>query len=50
MSNNGSHIAAPTIAIAYQSGFGHTAALADAVAAGARDEGAQVRPIAVDTR
>jgi NAD(P)H dehydrogenase (quinone) len=49
MPNNGSHIAAPTIAIAYHSGFGHTAVLAGAVAAGARDEGAQVRLIAVDT-
>ena len=43
MSNNGSHIAAATLAIAYHSGFGHTAALAGAVAAGARDEGAQSR-------
>ena len=36
MSHNGSHIAAPAVAIAYHSGFGHTAVLADAVAAGAR--------------
>ncbi len=49
MLNNGSHIAAPTVAIAYHSGFGHTAALADAVAAGARDGGAHVTLIAVDT-
>ena len=49
MSNNGSHIAAPILAIAYHSGFGHTAALAVAVAAGARDEGAHVTLIAVDT-
>ena len=49
MSHNGSHIAAASIAIAYHSGFGHTAVLADAVAAGARDEGAHVTLIAVDT-
>ncbi|WP_102145404.1 flavodoxin family protein [Mycobacterium hubeiense] len=48
MSHNGSHIAAPTVAIAYHSGFGHTAVLADAVAAGARDAGADVTVIAVD--
>ena len=48
MSNNGSHIAAPALAIAYHSGFGHTAALADAVAAGAREAGAGVMVIAVD--
>ncbi len=48
MSNNGSHIAAPALAIAYHSGFGHTAALADAVAAGAREAGAGVTVIAVD--
>ena len=36
MEHNGSHIAAPTLAIAYHSGFGHTALLADAVAAGSR--------------
>jgi hypothetical protein len=36
MSHNGSHIAAPSLAIAFHSGFGHTAVLADAVAAGAR--------------
>jgi len=35
MSHNGSHIAVPAIAVAYHSGFGHTAVLADAVAAGA---------------
>jgi NAD(P)H dehydrogenase (quinone) len=49
MTYNGSHIAAPTLAIAYHSGFGHTAVLADAVAAGARDAGAHVTLIAVDT-
>jgi len=48
MSNNGSHIAAPAIAVAYHSGFGHTAVLADAVAAGACAAGAQVSVIAVD--
>ena len=48
MSHNGSHIAAPALAIAYHSGFGHTAVLADAVAAGARDAGAHVTVIAVD--
>ena len=48
MSYNGSHVAAPTLAIAYHSGFGHTAVLADAVAAGAREAGADVRVIAVD--
>jgi NAD(P)H dehydrogenase (quinone) len=48
MSHNGSHIAAPTVAIAYHSGFGHTAVLAEAVAAGARDAGAHVKIIAVD--
>jgi NAD(P)H dehydrogenase (quinone) len=48
MSNNGSHIAAPALAIAYHSGFGHTAALAEAVAAGAREAGAGVTVIAVD--
>jgi NAD(P)H dehydrogenase (quinone) len=48
MSHNGSHIAAPSLAIAYHSGFGHTAMLADAVAAGAREAGADVSVIAVD--
>jgi NAD(P)H dehydrogenase (quinone) len=48
MSHNGSHIAAPAFAIAYHSGFGHTAVLAEAVAAGARDAGAHVTIIAVD--
>lgn len=49
MSHNGSDIAAPTVAVVYHSGFGHTATLADAVAAGARDGGADVSVIAVDT-
>jgi multimeric flavodoxin WrbA len=48
MSHNGSHVAAPSIAIAYHSGFGHTAVLADAVAAGAAKGGADVSVIAVD--
>jgi NAD(P)H dehydrogenase (quinone) len=49
MMYNGSHIAAPSLSIAYHSGFGHTAVLADAVAEGARDGGAHVTLIAVDT-
>jgi NAD(P)H dehydrogenase (quinone) len=48
MQHNGFDIAAPAIAIAYHSGFGHTAVLADAVAAGAREAGASVSVIAVD--
>jgi multimeric flavodoxin WrbA len=48
MLHNGSHIAAPAVAIAYHSGFGHTAVLAEAVAAGAREGGADVTLIAVD--
>ncbi len=48
MSHNGSQIAAPALVVAYHSGFGHTAVLADAVAAGARDAGAHVTLIAVD--
>ena len=48
MNQNGSHIAAPALAIAYHSGFGHTAVLADAVASGAREAGADVAVIAVD--
>jgi multimeric flavodoxin WrbA len=48
MNQNGSHIAAPALAIAYHSGFGHTAALADAVASGTREAGADVTVIAVD--
>ena len=38
----------PRVAVAYHSGFGHTATLAAAVAAGARDSGAAVVMIAVD--
>lgn len=48
MPHNGSHIAAPAVAIAFHSGFGHTAVLADAVAAGAGDGGAHVTVVAVD--
>jgi NAD(P)H dehydrogenase (quinone) len=48
MSHNGSDITASALAIAYHSGFGHTAVLADAVAAGAREAGAHVSVIAVD--
>ena len=47
MTLNGSHIAAPTLVVAYHSGFGHTAVLAEAVAAGIRDEGAHVTLITV---
>jgi len=48
MAYNGSDIAAPALAIAYHSGFGHTATLATAVAAGASEAGAAVAVIAVD--
>ena len=48
MKHNGSHIAAPALAIAYHSGYGHTATLAQAVAAGAAEAGAGVTVIAVD--
>lgn len=48
MTVNGSHSAAPALAIAYHSAFGHTAVLAEAVAAGAKDGGAHVTLIAVD--
>jgi multimeric flavodoxin WrbA len=46
MSHNGS--AQPRLAIVYQSGFGHTALLAVAVAEGAREDGASVSLITVD--
>ncbi|MCV7068210.1 flavodoxin family protein [Mycolicibacterium farcinogenes] len=49
MSHNGIDIAAPTVAVVYHSGFGHTATLADAVADGARDAGAAVTVVPVDT-
>jgi multimeric flavodoxin WrbA len=48
MTHNGSHVAAPGVTIAYHSGFGHTAVLADAVAACAREAGADVTVVAVD--
>lgn len=48
MAHNGSDIAAPALAIAYHSGFGHTATLAGAVAAGAAEAGALVTMISVD--
>jgi NAD(P)H dehydrogenase (quinone) len=48
MTHNGSHVAAPAVVIAYHSGFGHTAVLADAVATGAGEAGAYVTVIAVD--
>src|ERR1700754_1720244 len=48
MSHNGSDVAAAALAVAYHSGFGHTAVLADAVAYGAREAGAHVSVIAVD--
>lgn len=49
MPHNGTDIAAPTIAVVYHSGFGHTSTLADAVAAGARDGGADATVIHVET-
>jgi multimeric flavodoxin WrbA len=48
MAHNGFDIAAPALAIAYHSGYGHTATLARAVAAGASEAGADVAVIAVD--
>jgi NAD(P)H dehydrogenase (quinone) len=48
MTDNGSHIAAPALVIAFHSGFGHTAGLAEAVAAGACDAGADVTMMPVD--
>jgi multimeric flavodoxin WrbA len=38
----------PVVALAYHSGFGHTAVLAEAVGAGAADAGAEVHLIKVD--
>lgn len=38
----------PSLVVAYHSGFGHTAVLADAVAAGARAAGARTRVVAVE--
>jgi NAD(P)H dehydrogenase (quinone) len=48
MSPNDSPDTGPSVAVAYHSGFGHTAVLAGAVAAGARDTGASVTVIPVD--
>jgi NAD(P)H dehydrogenase (quinone) len=48
MAHNGSNIHRPGMAVAYQSGSGHTAVLADAVARGARENCASVTLIAVD--
>lgn len=48
MLHNGSGIAATAVAVAYHSGFGHTAVLADAVAAGAGEAGAVVGILSVD--
>lgn len=48
MTDNGSDIAAPAVAIAYHSGFGHTATLADAVATGVREAEASVATVPVD--
>ncbi|MEU4115139.1 flavodoxin family protein [Kitasatospora sp. NPDC028055] len=39
----------PTVALAYHSGYGHTAVIAEAVARGAAAAGAEVVTIAVDT-
>lgn len=49
MHHNGTDVAAPTVAVVFHSGFGHTATLADAVAAGARDGGAVVNLLPVAT-
>ena len=49
MSHNGYELGAPNLSIAYHSRFGHTAMLGDAVAEGARQAGARVSVIAVDT-
>ncbi|MFV8163876.1 flavodoxin family protein [Mycobacterium sp. 134] len=48
MLHNGTDIAAPTVAVVYHSGFGHTSTLADAVAAGAGDAGADVTVMHVE--
>lgn len=48
MPHNGTDIAAPTVAVVYHSGFGHTSTLADAVAAGAGDAGADVTVMHVE--
>lgn len=48
MSHNGSQVVCPRLAIVDQSGFGHTAVLAHAIARGVREVGACVDMIAVD--
>lgn len=48
MPHNGTDIAAPTVAVVYHSGFGHTSTLADAVGAGAGDAGADVTVMHVE--
>ncbi|MGW4098050.1 flavodoxin family protein [Mycobacterium sp. NPDC004974] len=48
MHRNGTDVAAPTVAVVYHSGFGHTSTLADAVAAGAADAGADVTVMRVE--
>jgi multimeric flavodoxin WrbA len=48
MSDNGSHLVSPGVVIAFHSGFGHTANLAQAVAAGARESGADVAMLSLD--
>lgn len=48
MLHNGTDIAAPTVAVVYHSGFGHTSTLADAVAAGVGDAGADVTVMHVE--
>ncbi|WP_210115535.1 flavodoxin family protein [Mycobacterium sp. DL99] len=48
MHRNGTDVAAPTVAVVYHSGFGHTSTLADAVAAGAADAGADVTVMHVE--
>lgn len=49
MTNNGSAIKPAAVVIAYHSGFGHTAYLAAAVAAGAAETGADVTTVVVDS-
>ncbi|MED5815888.1 flavodoxin family protein [Mycolicibacterium sp. 050232] len=49
MPHNGTDVAAPTVAVVHHSGFGHTSTLADAVASGAADAGADVTVIHVET-
>ncbi|KAA6213746.1 flavodoxin family protein [Streptomyces albofaciens JCM 4342] len=48
LSSSASSFAAPAVAIAYHSGFGHTAVLAEAVRDGAAEAGATVHLVKVD--